>query len=67
MTAIPMEKPSVPLGKIKSFGAFGPKYQVGELLRPTEERDWMVRITLLDSGEETEYRYSRLIEDPEGV
>ena len=52
-------------GKVKSFGAFGPKYEVGSALRPLGDGDWMVRIKLVETGEETEYRYSHLIKDPE--
>ena len=55
----------VPVGKIKSFGPFGPKYEVGRPLRPVGDGDWMVAITLVESGETTEYRLSRLLEDPE--
>jgi hypothetical protein len=28
-----IEAPTVPVGKIKSFGPFGPKYEVGHALR----------------------------------
>jgi hypothetical protein len=59
------EPPALLQGKIKSFGAFGPKYEVGTPLRQLADGDWMVRIKLLDSGDETEYCYSHLINDPE--
>ena len=55
----------VPVGKIKTFGPFGPKYEVGEVLRSVGDNDWMVSITLVESGEVTEYRLSRLLDDPE--
>ncbi len=57
--------PAVPLGKIKTFGVFGPKYEVGEPLRPLEDGDWLVKIRLVETGEETEYRYTRMSNDPE--
>ena len=57
--------PGVPSGKIKSFGPFGPKYEVGPVLRRLEDGDWMVQITLVETGERTEYRLTRLTEDPE--
>jgi len=60
-----IEPPVLAQGKIKSFGVFGPKYEVGSLLRQLADGDWMVRIKLLESGEETEYCYSHLINDPE--
>jgi hypothetical protein len=57
--------PSVPVGQIKSFGPFGPKYQVGRILRPLDDGDWLVEITLVETGEKTEYRWSHLCDDPE--
>jgi hypothetical protein len=58
-------QPVVPVGKIKSFGEFGPKYQVGHVLRQTDDNDWMVEITIVETGEETEYRWTHLNNDPE--
>ena len=57
--------PSVPVGKIKSFGAFGPKYEVGRPLRQSEDGDWMVEVKMVETGESSEYRLSRLLDDPE--
>jgi len=52
-------------GKVKSFGVFGPKYEVGNALRQLVDGDWMVSIKLVGTGEEAEYRYSHLVNDPE--
>ena len=57
--------PTVPSGTIKSFGEFGPKYQVGQVLRPLEDGDWIIEVTLIETGEKTEYRLTRLQNDPE--
>lgn len=57
--------PPVPAGKIKSFGPFGPKYEVGQVLRRKDDGAWVVEVTLVDSGEKAEYRLTRLLEDPE--
>jgi hypothetical protein len=57
--------PVVPIGKIKSFGPFGPKYEIGHPLRQLNDGDWMIEVTLVESGEKTEYRLSRLSNDPE--
>ena len=65
MSAIAL--PYVPVGKIKSFGSVGPKYEVGQLLRTLPDGDWMVAITLVDSGEKTEYRLAHLINDPDAL
>lgn len=57
--------PTVPVGKIKSFGPFGPKYEVGQVLRQLEDGDWLVEITMVETGEKAEYRLSHLSDDPE--
>lgn len=57
--------PLVPVGKIKSFGPFGPKYEVGQPLRQSDDGEWMVEITMVESGEKAEYRRTRLLDDPE--
>jgi hypothetical protein len=57
--------PPIPVGRIKSFGAFGPKYEVGPALHPLADGDWMVEVKMVESGETTEYRLSRLMDDPE--
>ncbi len=57
--------PSIPVGKIKSFGPFGPKYQVGQALHPLEDGDWMIEVTIVDTGEKAEYRLTHLADDPE--
>jgi hypothetical protein len=58
--------PPVPLGKIKSFGTFGPKYEVGPVLRQLEDGDWMVQVKMVETGEVAEYRRTHLLDDPEG-
>ena len=57
--------PAIPVGKIKSFGSFGPKYEVGEALHQLADGDWMIKIKMVETGEEAEYRYTHLLDDPE--
>jgi hypothetical protein len=57
--------PPVPVGRIKSFGAFGPKYEVGPVLRPLDDGDWLVEVKMVETGEKSEYRLTRLLDDPE--
>jgi hypothetical protein len=64
MTASP---PVVPVGKIKSFGPLGPKYQVGPVLRPLGGNDWLIEITMVETREKTEYRWAHLNDDPDAV
>jgi hypothetical protein len=54
----------VPTGRYKTFGEFGPLYQVGHPVCQLENGDWLVGITVVLSGERVEYRLSRLKEDP---
>jgi len=64
MSATPTQ-PAVPYGVIKSFGEYGPKYQIGQALRPLDDGDWMIEVTLIETGEKTEYRLARALNDPE--
>jgi len=57
--------PPVPVGKIKSFGPFGPKYEVGHALRQLEDGDWLIEVIMVETGETSEYRLTRLSDDPE--
>ena len=57
--------PPLPIGKVKTFGISGPKYQVAGKGRPSAEGEWLVPIRVVESGEELEYRYSRFILDPD--
>jgi hypothetical protein len=57
--------PSIPVGKIKSFGAFGPKYEVGQVVRPLEGGDWLVEVKMVETGEKAEYLLTHLLDDPE--
>ena len=57
--------PSAPIGKIKSFGFFGPKYKVGAPIRQTEDGEWLIEILMIESGEKAEYRLTRALDDPE--
>ena len=57
--------PSVPVGKIKSFGPFGPKYEVGQAIRQLDDGDWMIEVTMVETGEKAEYRWTHLSDDPE--
>jgi hypothetical protein len=57
--------PAVPVGKIKSFGAFGPECEVRETLRALDDGDRMVEVMLVETGEKAEYRLTRVNDDPE--
>lgn len=65
--AVRTEFISVPTGRIKTFGAFGPRYQVGKPIRRLDDGDWLIGILLVESGEGAEYRLARILADPEAV
>ena len=65
--SISLAPPAIQSGKIKSFGAFGPKYEICRMLRQLADGDWMVSIKMVDSGEMTEYRLSRMTGDPDAL
>lgn len=56
-------KPSVPVGEIRTFGAYGPKYQIGERFK-AHNGEWLVEVTLVETNEKAAYRLERLRNDP---
>ena len=59
--------PPVPVGEIKSFGPFGPKYEVGRALEQLDDGDWWVEITLIETDEKARHRLTQLNDDPEAL
>ena len=59
--------PVIPIGTIKSFGPFGPQYEVGRALRQLDDGDWMIEVKMVQSGEKAEYRLTHLTKDSEAV
>lgn len=53
------------IGQFRQFGEFGPAYKIVTALRPTEDNDWLLLVKVSESGEEVEYRYSHIKNDPE--
>jgi hypothetical protein len=54
----------IPVGIIKSFGPWGPEYEVLDAAEPEEGKP-MVKIVLVRTGEETTYSFDAMMEDPE--
>lgn len=61
------EKVGIPTGQIKSFGSVGPKYEVGKPLCKLDDGDWMVEVTMVESGEKAEYLLSKIHQDPAAI
>lgn len=51
-------------GEIKTFGTFGDKYQVLKPLCQLENGDWLMRVKILGTNENINYRYSEILCDP---
>jgi hypothetical protein len=64
MAATATQPVAIPTGAIKSFGPYGPEYEV---LGPAESENGLrrVKIVLVRTGEETTYGFDAMMEDPE--
>ena len=51
-------------GQIKTFGSFGEKYQVLKPLCQLDSGDWLMRVKILGTGENIDYRYTEILCDP---
>ncbi len=65
-TSPPFPSPTL-LGVFKTFGVFGPAYQVIDAVRQLADGDWMMRVRLLETSEEVEYRYTHVLDDPKAA
>jgi hypothetical protein len=63
----PSLTPSEIVGAIKTFGEIGDPYEVLGIARPLADGDWLMKIRLVKTGEETEYSYRHILEDPKAV
>ncbi len=52
------------LGSIRTFGEFGPMYEVTGLARPNENGEPMVSILVIESGETLDYELEAVLADP---
>jgi hypothetical protein len=52
------------VGTWRRFGTLGPVYEIVKAGKPLEGGDRLMRIRVLESGEETDYRLSEVLEDP---
>jgi hypothetical protein len=55
------------IGQFRTFGPLGPAYRVLAPVKRAEGGDWLLRVQVLNTGEETEYAYSHALSDPEAV
>jgi hypothetical protein len=57
---------AIPVGTIKSFGPYGPEYEV---LGPAEPENGarQIKVVIVRTGEETTYGYDEMLADPEAL
>lgn len=61
--------PAMPnlVGQFKTFGSVGPAYEVLAGATPLLGADWLMKIRVLESGEELELPASQIEQDPQAV
>ena len=59
--------PSDFVGAIKTFGEFGEPYEVLGVSGPGVRGDTLMQIRLVKTGEEAEYSFLHMLDDPEAV
>jgi hypothetical protein len=52
------------VGTFRRFGVSGPVYQIVDAVRPLPADDYLMRVRLPLSGEEMDYKVSKILEDP---
>ena len=56
--------PQALLGTYRRFGPVGPVYKVVDVIRELDD-DTLMKIIVVQTGEEAEYRYTHILDDPE--
>ena len=56
----------VPIGKIKSFGKYGPQYEIIREIRRDVDKT-IIEIRMVATGEEAEYELSKAMADPDAL
>ena len=57
-------QPQSLLGTWRRFGAVGPVYEIVAAGPELPDGDRMMRVRVLESGEEVDYRYTDIMDDP---
>lgn len=52
------------IGTFRRFGEIGPVYEILAFDHRLDDGDWMMRIRVVESGEELDYTLAELISDP---
>lgn len=59
-----MIEPSALIGTWRRFGPVGPVYEIIGTLGDLPDGDILMRVRVLESGEEADYRLTHVLEDP---
>ncbi len=55
------------VGTWRRFGIIGPVYEIMGIDHQLADGDWMMRVRVLDTGEEVGYKLTDLMDDPKEV
>jgi hypothetical protein len=64
MASIAQQAVSVPVGVVKTFGPYGPQYEVLGYAGRSAAGVELVRVRVYPTLEETDYEYLSMLEDP---
>ena len=59
-----MVEPEQLVGTWRRFGPVGPVYEIVEAGRRLPDGDRMMRVRVIESGEEVDYRLADILDDP---
>jgi hypothetical protein len=64
MAALPIPIPPKLIGSIRTFGDYGPMYEVTGIAPPNKDGEPMVSLLVIESGETLDYQLEAVLEDP---
>jgi hypothetical protein len=65
MATLPIQDPALDvIGSIRTFGPYGPMYEVTGMAPPNEDGEPMVSLLVIESGETLDYELEAVLEDP---
>jgi len=64
MNIVVASAPSQLNGTFRRFGSVGPVYEIKEVIRQLDDGDWLLKVKIVQSGEEVEYRLNDALGDP---
>lgn len=57
-------QPAKLVGTWRRFGPVGPVYEIVGAGSELADGDWMMRIRVIETGEEVDYRFTDVLDDP---